>query len=58
MNVHFSYMDTAYARQAEVLARLRELGIRHLRDARPSPADAAGDRACREAARAGHASDA
>ena len=37
VNVHFSYVDTAYARQAEVLARLRELGVRHIRDATPNP---------------------
>jgi hypothetical protein len=37
VNVHFLYTDTAYARQAEVIARLRELGIRHVRDAMPSP---------------------
>lgn len=35
--VHFNYGDTAYGRQAEVLARLRELGVRHLRDATPMP---------------------
>jgi hypothetical protein len=34
--VHFNYVDTAYGRQAEVLSRLRELGIRHIRDAVPS----------------------
>jgi hypothetical protein len=39
VNVHFTYTDTAYARQAEVLARLQELGIRHVRDAMPSPVD-------------------
>jgi hypothetical protein len=36
VNVHFSYVDTSYARQAEVLARLRELGVRHLRDGMPN----------------------
>jgi hypothetical protein len=35
VNVHFSYVDTAYVRQAEVLARLRELGVRHVRDGMP-----------------------
>jgi len=32
VNVHFSYVDTAYRRQAEVLALLRSLGVRHVRD--------------------------
>ena len=40
VNVHFTYTDTAYARQAELIGRLRELGIRHVRDAMPSPVDA------------------
>jgi hypothetical protein len=40
VNVHFSYVDTAYARQADVLARLRELGVRHIRDATPNPVEA------------------
>jgi hypothetical protein len=35
VNVHFNYLDTSYARQVEVLARLRELGVRHLRDGEP-----------------------
>jgi hypothetical protein len=35
--VHLNYGDTAYGRQAEVLSRLRELGVRHLRDAMPAP---------------------
>ena len=35
--VHLNYVDTAYARQAELVARLRELGVRHVRDAMPSP---------------------
>ncbi|MEA2364210.1 MAG: hypothetical protein QOD71_3355 [Thermoleophilaceae bacterium] len=39
VNVHFTYTDTAYARQAELMARLRELGIHHVRDAMPSPVD-------------------
>jgi hypothetical protein len=38
--VHFNYTDTAYGRQAEVLARLRELGVRHVRDAMPAPGSA------------------
>ncbi len=51
VNVHFTYTDTAYARQAELVAKLRELGIRHVRDAMPSPVDsplAAGLRAAAE----------
>jgi hypothetical protein len=40
VNVHFSYTDTAYARQAEILSRLRELGVRHIRDAMPNPVEA------------------
>jgi hypothetical protein len=40
VNVHFSYVDTAYARRAEVLARLRELGVRHVRDGMPYPIEA------------------
>lgn len=35
VNVHFSYVDTAYGRQPEVLARLRELGVHHIRDGAP-----------------------
>jgi hypothetical protein len=35
--VHFNYVDTAYGRQAEVLERLRELGVRHLREVMPIP---------------------
>jgi hypothetical protein len=34
--VHFNYVDTAYGRQVEVLSQLRELGVRHIRDAMPS----------------------
>jgi hypothetical protein len=34
-SVHFPYTDTAYARQSEVIARLRELGLRHIRDGMP-----------------------
>jgi hypothetical protein len=40
VNVHFSYVDTAYVRQAEVLARLRELGVHHMRDSTPTPVPA------------------
>jgi len=32
VNVHVSYYDTAYARFPEWSARLRELGVRHVRD--------------------------
>jgi len=32
VNVHVTYYDTAYARFDEWLARLRELGVRHVRD--------------------------
>jgi hypothetical protein len=35
VNVHFNFLDTAYARQVEVIDRLRELGIHHLRDGQP-----------------------
>lgn len=39
VNVHFSYGDTAYARQPELLARLGELGVRHVRDAMANPSE-------------------
>jgi hypothetical protein len=32
---HMSYTDTAYGRAPEVLARLRELGVSHIREAAP-----------------------
>jgi hypothetical protein len=32
VNVHTSYLDTAYARHDEIRARLRELGVRNVRD--------------------------
>jgi hypothetical protein len=35
VNVHFNYIDTAYARPVKVLQRIRELGVRHLRDGQP-----------------------
>ena len=35
--VHLNYVDTAYGRQGEVLGRLRELGVRHIREAMPTP---------------------
>jgi hypothetical protein len=33
--VHLQYSDTAYARQAELIARLREAGIGHVREGMP-----------------------
>jgi hypothetical protein len=33
--VHFSYVDTAYGRQADVVTSLRELGVRHIREGTP-----------------------
>jgi hypothetical protein len=49
--VHFNYVDTAYGRRDDVVARLRELGVRHIRDAMPSPVEplGAGLRAARQA---------
>jgi hypothetical protein len=35
--VHLNYVDTAYGRQAEVVGRLRELGVRQVREAMPTP---------------------
>jgi hypothetical protein len=35
VNVHFAYLGTAYERTGDVLARLHELGIRHVRDGAP-----------------------
>ena len=35
VGVHFNYIDTAYARQAVVLARLGELGVEHIREGVP-----------------------
>jgi hypothetical protein len=32
---HLSYTDTAYGRAADVIAKLRELGVRHVREATP-----------------------
>jgi hypothetical protein len=40
--VHFNHVDTAYGRQAELIARLRELGVRHIGDAMPSPVEPLG----------------
>jgi hypothetical protein len=33
---HLNYFDTAYARLPELLLRLRELGVRHIREAAPA----------------------
>jgi hypothetical protein len=55
VQTHLQYGDTAYARQPEVLARLRELGVRHIRDGAPvrAPALAQGlQRASRQGLRA------
>jgi hypothetical protein len=35
VSIHLPYTDTAYARQPELIARLRELGLRHIRDGMP-----------------------
>jgi hypothetical protein len=45
--MHLNYVDTAYGRQPEVLDRLRELGVRHIREGLPfrAPALARGLRA-------------
>src|SRR4051794_19490248 len=32
VNTHVTYADTSYARHAEIAERLRELGVRHVRD--------------------------
>src|SRR3954453_17672772 len=32
VNTHVTYSDTSYARHAAIAARLRELGMRHVRD--------------------------
>ena len=49
--VHFNYTDTAYARRPELVGRLRELGVRHVRDGVPvrAPALARGLRAAADA---------
>jgi hypothetical protein len=49
--VHFNYTDTAYGRQADVVASLRELGVRHIREGTPprSGPIASGLRAARAA---------
>lgn len=35
--VHFHYADTPYGRRDDVVARLRELGVRHIREGMPEP---------------------
>ena len=40
---HLPYVDTAYGRRPDVLARLRELGVHHIRDAAPTPTGALAD---------------
>ncbi len=40
---HLPYVDTAYGRRADVVARLRELGVRHIRDAAPALTGPAAD---------------
>ena len=32
VNVHVTYLDTSYARMDQWAARLKELGVRHVRD--------------------------
>jgi hypothetical protein len=49
---HLPYSGTAYERRADVFARLRELGVRHIRDAAPSPTGPGAD-GLREARAAG-----
>jgi hypothetical protein len=51
VGVHFHYTDTAYGRAREVVQRLRELGVRHVRDGMPTPGGplAAGLQAARAA---------
>jgi hypothetical protein len=41
--VHMNYADTAYGRRAEVVQRMRELGVRHVRDAMPADGSALAD---------------
>jgi hypothetical protein len=35
--LHFTYVDTAYARRDELVLRLRELGVTHIREGMPTP---------------------
>jgi hypothetical protein len=49
---HLSYVGTAYERRGDVLARLQELGVRHIRDAAPGATGPAAD-GLREASAAG-----
>ena len=37
VGTHLNYFDTAYARLPELVARLRELGVHHIREAVPAP---------------------
>jgi hypothetical protein len=53
VNVHFTYTDTAYVRQAELISLLRQLGIHHVRDAMPSPVDSPLAAGLRRASQAG-----
>jgi hypothetical protein len=43
VGTHLNYFDTAYGRLPEVIARLRELGIRHIREAAPTDGGAHAD---------------
>jgi hypothetical protein len=47
--LHFTYVDTAYAHQNTLVARLRELGVEHIREGMPTPSGplASGLRAAR-----------
>jgi hypothetical protein len=47
--LHFTYVDTAYARRDELVLRLRELGVKHIREGMPTPSGplASGLRAAR-----------
>jgi hypothetical protein len=49
---HLSYIDTAYGRTPDVLAKLRELGVHHIREAAPPPTGQLAD-ALRQARAAG-----
>jgi hypothetical protein len=37
VGTHLNYFDTAYARLPELVARMQELGVRHIREAVPAP---------------------
>jgi hypothetical protein len=49
---HLSYIDTAYGPTADVLAKVRELGVHHIREAAPPPTGQLAD-ALRQARAAG-----